>query len=153
MGSRERRDVRRCANANPRLRQILSAAHPSAANAPALGLSLRLSNRRATLDEIVDLAMLNPLNENCLRGDVMDWGPIKRAAAAATFLIVHTLLATLFIVCMYFFETLIRLLWGGQEPLLFGRLPVAYIFHLIDLGVLAVFGYRGILAANKAFEE
>ncbi len=97
--------------------------------------------------------MLNPLNENCLRGDVMDWGPIKRAAAAATFLIVHTLLATLFIVCMYFFETLIRLLWGGQEPLLFGRLPVAYIFHLIDLGVLAVFGYRGILAANKAFEE
>lgn len=83
----------------------------------------------------------------------MSWDPISRALAAATFLLVHTALAALFIVCTFVFESLIRYLWGSGEPLLFGRLPLAYIFHAIDLGVLCVFGYRGILAANRAFSE
>jgi hypothetical protein len=54
---------------------------------------------------------------------------------------------------MYGIEELIGYLWGVHEPLLFGRLPLAYIFHAMDIGVLGVFGYRGVLAAYKAFEE
>jgi len=80
----------------------------------------------------------------------VSWEPIMRAVAAATFLLVHTLIAATFIVCMYGFESLIKYLWGVHEPLLFGRMPLAYVFHAIDLGV---FGYRGILAAYRAFEE
>ena len=83
----------------------------------------------------------------------MDWEPIKRALAAATFLILHSLLAAVFILCMFGFEWLIRGLWGSAEPRFFGVLPVRWLFHAIDLAVLVVFGYRGIKAANKAFEE
>jgi hypothetical protein len=83
----------------------------------------------------------------------ISWKPIIKAAAAAAFLLVHTFLAALFIVCVYGIEKLIADLWGVQEPLLFGRVPLAYVFHAIDLGVLAVFGFRGILAANKAFKD
>jgi hypothetical protein len=83
----------------------------------------------------------------------LSWKPISRAIAAAIFLIIHTTLAALFIICMYAVEMLIRSLWGVDNPLMFGILPLAYIFHAIDLGVLIVFGYRGILAANKAFED
>ena len=68
-------------------------------------------------------------------------------------MLVHSLLAALFIVCMFGIEKLIALLWGVQEPLLFGRVPLAYVFHAIDLGVLGVFGFRGILAASEAFKD
>jgi hypothetical protein len=63
------------------------------------------------------------------------------------------MIVVIFILCMYGVEELIKYLWDVHEPLLFGRLPLAYIFHAIDLGVLSVFGYRGIMAAYKAFEE
>lgn len=76
-----------------------------------------------------------------------------RAIAAATFLIIHTILAALLILGIYAVETLIKHLWGADNLLLFGVLPITYIFQAIELGVLIVFGYRGILAANKAFED
>lgn len=65
----------------------------------------------------------------------LSWKPITRAIAAAAFLLVHTSLAALFIVCMFGIQKLIASLWGVQEPLLFGRVPLAYVFHAIDLGV------------------
>jgi hypothetical protein len=83
----------------------------------------------------------------------VSWKPLIQAGAAATFLFAHTLIMTLFIVCIYGIEELIKFLWGVNEPVLFGFLPLAYVFQAIDLGVIAVFGYRGILAAYKAFEE
>lgn len=69
------------------------------------------------------------------------------------FLLLHTLLSVLFILSFYGVEELIKFLWNVHEPLLFGRLPLAYIFQALDVGVLGIFGYRGILAAYKAFEE
>jgi hypothetical protein len=67
----------------------------------------------------------------------VSWKPIVGAIAAATFLAIHTILATLIIVSMYAVETLIKHLWGVENPLMFGFLPVAYIFQGIDLGVLS----------------
>ncbi len=83
----------------------------------------------------------------------MSWQPIIRALAAAAFLIIQTLIATLFIVCIYAIEAFIKWLWGAENPLILGFIPLTYVFQLIDLGFLAIFGYRGIVAANKAFEE
>ena len=54
---------------------------------------------------------------------------------------------------MFGLEWLIKGLWGSAEPRFFGVIPVRWRFHAIDLGVLLVFGCRGIEAANKAFEE
>jgi len=97
----------------------------------------------------------NPLRRclNAFWGQVMSWAPIIQAAAAATFVILHTVIAALFILCMYGLESLIRFLWQVQEPVLFGRLPLTYMFEAIDPGGLAMFGYRGIQAAYEAFEE
>jgi hypothetical protein len=83
----------------------------------------------------------------------VSWEPVIRAIAAAMFIVIHTLIAALFIVCMYGIEELIRYLWATHEPLLFGRLLLAYVFHATDLGVLGAFGYRGVLSAYRAFEE
>jgi len=83
----------------------------------------------------------------------MDWEPVEKALTAATFLILHALLAAVFILCMFGLEWLIKGLWGSAEPRFFGVIPVRWRFHAIDLGVLLVFGCRGIEAANKAFEE
>jgi hypothetical protein len=47
--------------------------------------------------------------------------------------------SALFIVCMF----------GIQKMIV----PLAYVFHAIDLGVLGVFGFRGMLPANEAFKD
>lgn len=81
------------------------------------------------------------------------WHPATRTLAAATFVIAHTAITALFIICMYGIEELIKHLWASEAPLLFGIVPLSYVFHAIDLGVLGAFGYRGILSAYQAFEE
>jgi hypothetical protein len=72
---------------------------------------------------------------------------------AAVFLITHTVLACLVILCIYGIETLITHLWKDHDPTLLGAIPLRYVFDAIDLGVLAVFGIRGIIAAIWAFQD
>jgi hypothetical protein len=83
----------------------------------------------------------------------VSWKPLIRAAAAALFLLVHTMLATLIILGVFGIERLIKYLWGVDKPLLFGFVPLEYLFQVIDVGVVGTFGYRGILAAYRAFED
>ena len=83
----------------------------------------------------------------------LSWKPVVRAIAAATFVLSHTTIAALLIVCMYGTEELMKHLWASEAPLLFERLPLAYLFQAMDLCILCTFGYRGILAASQAFKE
>jgi hypothetical protein len=112
-----------------------------------------MNTRRRRPPKTASMTSGRPAPARARMGGGVSWEPMLRAVAAATFLLVHTVIATTFIVCMYGFESLIKYLWGVHEPLLFGRMPLAYVFDAIDLGVLGVFGYRGVLAAYKAFEE
>ena len=72
---------------------------------------------------------------------------------AATFLITHAALALLFIVVIYVVQRFIAYLWGKPDPLLLDVVPLRYFFDAIDIGVLIMFGWRGIIAANRAFKD
>ena len=72
---------------------------------------------------------------------------------AAVFLITHTALACLVILCVFGVERLIAYLWKESAPLLVGLISLRYLFDAIDIGVIVIFGVRGILAAYRAFED
>jgi hypothetical protein len=69
------------------------------------------------------------------------------------FLITHTALACLVILRVFGVERLIAYLWKESAPLLVGLIPLRYFFDAIDIGVIVIFGVRGILAAYRAFED
>jgi hypothetical protein len=80
------------------------------------------------------------------------WEIILKALRAAAFLISHTVLAMLVILGIYGVERLMAYLWGQRYPLLLGMIPLRYFFDAIDIGVLVIFGVRGMIAAYRAFE-
>ena len=81
------------------------------------------------------------------------WQALLKPLRAAAFLITHTGLALLVILSIYGVERLIAYLWGEHDPLLLDRVPLRYFFDAIDIGVLMMFGIRGIIAAYRAFED
>jgi hypothetical protein len=87
----------------------------------------------------------------------MNWAAFQEAMLkpirAAAFLITHTALAFLVIVGIYGVERFIAYLWQQRDPLLLDIVPLRYFFDAIDIGVLIVFGVRGIIAAYRAFED
>jgi hypothetical protein len=78
---------------------------------------------------------------------------LLKPVRAAVFLITHTALACLVILCIYGVEMLITYLWRDHDGSLLGAIPLRYVFDAIDLGVLVVFGIRGIIAAYRAFQN
>jgi hypothetical protein len=86
----------------------------------------------------------------------MGWNAFKeillKPLRAAAFLLTHTALAFLVIISIYGVERLIAHLWEADR-LLIDRLPLRYFFDVIDIGVLTMFGIRGIIAAYRAFED
>ncbi len=82
----------------------------------------------------------------------MSWEPVVKALQAAVFVLCHTGIVSVILVGFYGVERLIHFLWGSENPMLFGSWPLAYVFHAVDLGLVLIFGYRAILAANTAFE-
>ena len=81
------------------------------------------------------------------------WETILKAVRAATFLVTHAALALLFIVIIYGIQRFIAYLWGTHDPLLLDVMPLRYFFDAIDIGVLIMFGVRGMMAAWRAFED
>jgi arginine exporter protein ArgO len=77
--------------------------------------------------------------------------PLAKAAVAAVVLICHLALATLIIMGVKGLEWLIHN--GTGELLLFDRFPLRYLFHAIDIGIVAVFGWFGLREAIVAFRD
>jgi hypothetical protein len=44
-------------------------------------------------------------------------------------------------------------LWGPDDPLLFDRVPLRYLFDALDLSVIVVFGWNTVRSAIAAFRK
>ncbi len=77
--------------------------------------------------------------------------PIKRAVRAGVVLLCHLAVASVIIVGIRLLEALVHVLWDSGDPHLFGVLPLIYVFHGMDAGVLAVFVFWGVVEANRVF--
>lgn len=65
----------------------------------------------------------------------------------------HVVVAGFILVGIRSLELLIQLLWRSQEPILLGFLPLKYVVHGVDLGVLLAFGFYGIISVARTFRE
>jgi hypothetical protein len=72
---------------------------------------------------------------------------------AAIHLACHLVVAGVILLGIRGLELLMAFLWKSQNPLLFDVLPLKWLFHAMDLGVLLVFGFYGIISVAKAFRE
>jgi hypothetical protein len=71
------------------------------------------------------------------------------AAVAAVVLICHLVLAAVVILSIKGIEYLVHS--GHEEMLLFDTLPLRYLFHLADIGIISVFSWHGLKEAALAF--
>lgn len=78
--------------------------------------------------------------------------PIRDAGQTAIHIVCHLALAALILVGIWALERLTSLLWS-ETPLLFGTLPLKYVFHGMDLAVLVVFGFYGTIAIARALRR
>jgi hypothetical protein len=78
---------------------------------------------------------------------------VLRAIRAAVALISHTGLVALVLFAIKALEVLTHDLWGVEQPVLFGKLPLQFIFDTMDGSVLTVFGYYGVSEAIRAFQD
>jgi hypothetical protein len=81
------------------------------------------------------------------------WAPTKRAARAAVAFVGHLFLSLVVVGGVYVMELSIRYIWGANEPLLFDRVPLKWLFQFIDVCILAVFGACGTMEAYRKLRE
>jgi len=75
---------------------------------------------------------------------------LYRALRAAVIFICHAALACVIVVCVWVVDQLIRLLGHDSTGmLLFGRVPLAYLFQTIDVVMIVLFGLAGAIEAAK----
>lgn len=74
---------------------------------------------------------------------------LQKAARAGVAIIGHTLIAAVIIVCASGVERLILLMNDGHDPLIYGRLPLSYLFQTIDVAMIGVFGFFGLVEAIR----
>jgi hypothetical protein len=72
---------------------------------------------------------------------------LLRLARASLAIVAHALLAALTILLTFGMERLIHLLWGQEQPLLFDRVPVAWLFSFVDFSILIVFSFNAVVTA------
>lgn len=77
--------------------------------------------------------------------------PFIRCASALAEWVAHTLLSIGIILCIAGTEWCMRAFLHNKQPLLFGTLPLAWIFHGAELGVLVGVSYYGVRAAVSAY--
>lgn len=81
------------------------------------------------------------------------WPIIRKALRAAVAVIAHAMIAAVLIVCIAAVHYLILALNHGEEMLVYGRLPLSYLFQTIDLAMIGVFGYYGVLEAIRIMRD
>lgn len=67
----------------------------------------------------------------------------KKQKVAIVFLC-HLAVIALIVAGIYLLELEIHYFWSDHAPLIFGRIPLAYLFQALDVAIVLVFAYRGI---------
>lgn len=74
---------------------------------------------------------------------------IKRTLVAILHLACDLAIGAAVIIGFWTLEQLILWLWGSDTPMLFGVLPLKYVFHGIDLAVLLVVGVLSAMSISR----
>jgi len=79
------------------------------------------------------------------------YGDLSSKYAKVAFVFVcHAALIVISIFVIYGIERLFHWLWDvDHEPLVFGRVPLQYLFQALDVGIVCVFGYRAMKEINE----
>jgi len=77
--------------------------------------------------------------------------PFSRSLRALAEWLAHTMLAGGIIGCITLIDRWLHLLLGAGNATFFGVLPVSWVFHAADLGVLVGTSYHGVKAALSAY--
>lgn len=79
---------------------------------------------------------------------------LLRSLSAAAVFMLHSGVAALILVLIWAIELLIATLWPSKDPTLFGGLlPLKWVFDLIKLAMLSVWGWWGCVEAWKTFSK
>jgi hypothetical protein len=78
---------------------------------------------------------------------------IQRAIRAAAIFLSHAFLACVLVFGFWLVDLFIRLLSGSQEIMIYGVLPLRYLFQTVDLAMIALFGAFGVIEAAKALRS
>lgn len=81
------------------------------------------------------------------------WESLTKALRAAVIVIGHALIAAVLVISASGVEHLIRYLNDGHDILIYGRLPMSYLFQTIDVSMIGVFGFFGVTEAIKTMRE
>ena len=81
------------------------------------------------------------------------WSPVLKALRASLFFACHTAIAAVILICIWALSRLFPKLWGPDDPLLFDRVPLRYLFDALDLSVIVVFGWNTVRSAIAAFRK
>jgi hypothetical protein len=63
----------------------------------------------------------------------------------------HGCVAAVWIFVFWFLQREIMVLWGGDVPLIFGALPLEYLFQGLDLTILTVLFYSTVASSTQEF--
>jgi hypothetical protein len=81
------------------------------------------------------------------------WESLTKALRAAVIVVGHALIAAALVVSASGVEHLIRYLNEGHDLLIYGQLPMSYLFQTIDIAMIGVFGVFGVIEAVKIMRE
>lgn len=74
---------------------------------------------------------------------------LRKYAKVAFAFVCHLGLIAISILGIFGLEHLFHYLWGETEPLLFGRVPLRWMFEAVDIAIIALYAYRFIREANE----
>jgi hypothetical protein len=77
------------------------------------------------------------------------WGPALRALRAAVTFVGHLALGLIVATGVWGVDHYFRWLWGQEEPKLFSRFPLRWLFDTSDLAIFLVFMIWGAIEAHR----
>jgi hypothetical protein len=78
---------------------------------------------------------------------------IHRALRAAVIFLSHAFLACVLVFGTWVVDLFIRLLSGGQQILIYGVLPLSYLFQTVDVAMIGLFGAYGVIEAARVLRS
>jgi hypothetical protein len=80
-------------------------------------------------------------------------GPLQKTSRALLEWACHLLLVSAILTGIWLIERLLGLLWTGGPPVLFGLVPIKFIFDGADLGILCALLFYGVYTVVRSYTQ
>jgi len=81
------------------------------------------------------------------------WIPLRRAFVAAIVLLCHAAIAAVILFAIKGLQLVFEYLWGANDPMLYDKFPVRYLFDTMDVIIIATYIFYGWQEAARSFRE